>query len=565
MSSLPTRFFELAELCERLEAISERIPKINMVANFLTDVEKDEIAPAARLIVGRVLPPWSEETLEVSWATVIKVVKDITKASNRELFEAFNRFGDPGDMVKLLYEKKKITRQATLVETDLTIGEVDRIIKSIASIKGEGSREKKERLLYTLLSRANPLEAKFLVRALLGEMRHGVNLGLMEEAIAKAAKVDVEVVKRAHMLIGDIGEVARIAIVEGLRGLTSLKMKLFHPIMPMLAQQAENVYDALREHGGKTAFEFKLDGARVQIHVSNGVVKIFSRRLTDVTKSLPDIVSKVLEAIGDREVILEGEVIAINGEGKPLPFQHLMRRFRRVKNIEKVMKEIPVELYLFDILYLDGKLLIDEPYVKRWEILENVANGLKLVPRIITSDGKEAEEFFRKAKELGHEGLMAKKLDSRYTPGARGKLWLKIKESMETLDLVIVAAEWGHGRRKNWLSDYYLGARDENSGEFLVVGKTFKGLTDDELREMTNRLLSLKIGERGRVVYVKPEIVVEVQYDEIQKSPKYRSGYALRFARISRIRTDKSPEEADTIQKIEKLYNEQFLRKGKLT
>jgi len=395
-------------------------------------------------------------------------------------------------------------------------------------------------------------------------MRHGVNEGLMEEAISQASKIPLDLIKRAHMLIGDLGEVAYIAIVEGIDKLKSVKMKLFHPILPMLAQQAENVYEAIREHGGKTAFEFKLDGARVQIHVSYGNVRIFSRRLTDVTESLPDLVTIISDKFKDREVILEGEVIAVDKNGKPLPFQHLMRRFRRVKDIQKVMKEIPAKLYLFDILYLDGKLLIDEPYVKRWEILKQVCNGLNLVDRLITSDGREAEKFFKQSRELGHEGLMAKKLDSKYTPGSRGKLWLKIKETMETLDLVIVAAEWGHGRRKNWLSDYYLAARDEKTGEFKIIGKTFKGLTDEEMREMTAKLLSLKIRERGRIVYVRPEVVVEVQYDEIQKSPKYESGLALRFARISKIRTDKGPSEADTIQKVMKLYNEQFQRKGKI-
>jgi len=561
---LPTKYLKLAELCEKLETISEKIPKVKLVANFLKELEENEIAPATRLIIGRIIPPWGTDTLDVSWATIIKVVKDITKASDKELFDAFNKFGDPGDMVKLLYETKKVVKQATLVEFDLTIEEVDRIIKSIASIKGEGSRDKKERLLYTLLSRSSPVEAKFLVRAFLGEMRHGVNEGLMEEAISQASKIPLDLIKRAHMLIGDLGEVAYIAIVEGIDKLKSVKMKLFHPILPMLAQQAENVYEAIREHGGKTAFEFKLDGARVQIHVSYGNVRIFSRRLTDVTESLPDLVTIISDKFKDREVILEGEVIAVDKNGKPLPFQHLMRRFRRVKDIQKVMKEIPAKLYLFDILYLDGKLLIDEPYVKRWEILKQVCNGLNLVDRLITSDGREAEKFFKQSRELGHEGLMAKKLDSKYTPGSRGKLWLKIKETMETLDLVIVAAEWGHGRRKNWLSDYYLAARDEKTGEFKIIGKTFKGLTDEEMREMTAKLLSLKIRERGRIVYVRPEVVVEVQYDEIQKSPKYESGLALRFARISKIRTDKGPSEADTIQKVMKLYNEQFQRKGKI-
>jgi len=561
-----TPFRALAELCEKLEKITERIPKVTLVANFILSLKEEEIAPAVRMIIGKIFPDWSQDTLDVSWSTVLKIVKNLTKASREEIVDAFSKTGDPGDMTKLLMEKKKTLKQLTLLDTtmsELTILDVFETLKTIAKIKGEGSRDKKESLLETLLSRATPLEAKYIVKIILGEMRHGVNEGLMEEAIAKIARVPIEVVERANMMLGDIGELAYIAVTQGYEGLKNVKMKLFHPIKPMLAAQAENVAEALKEHGGISAFEYKLDGARVQIHKSDNKVRIFSRRLTDVTNSLPDIVELVKKELNAHEAIVEGEVIAIGKDGKPLPFQYLMKRFRRVKDVGKMIKEIPVELYLFDCLYLNGELLIDLPYVKRWKKLEEIKGRVNLVPRIITRDPKEAETFFKKAREEGHEGLVAKKLDSNYTPGVRGKKWLKIKEILDTLDLVIVAADWGYGRRKNWLSDYYLAARDEETGEFLIVGKTFKGLTDEEFAEMTKRLLNIKIGERRRTVFVKPEIVVEVAFDEIQKSPKYKSRFALRFARITRIRYDKSPEEADTIQKIEELYKKQFLAKAK--
>ncbi len=563
---MATPFSSLAELCEKLEKISERIPKITLVANFIGSLAEQEIAPAVRMIIGKIFPDWSQETLEVSWGTIIKVIKTLTRASKEEMLEAFSKTGDPGEMARMLLEKRKVIRQLTLMDVTsgkLTILDVYNQLKAIAKIKGEGSRERKESILETLLSRVSPMEAKYIVKIILSEMRHGVNEGLMEEVIAKLAHVPLELVERAHMMIGDIGEVAYIAVKEGYEGLRKVKMRLFHPIKPMLAQQAESVLEALKEHGGVTAFEYKLDGARVQIHKKNSEIRIFSRRLTDVTQSLPDIVELVKREIEAKEVIVEGEVIAVGENEKPLPFQFLMRRFKRIREINRLVKEIPVKLYLFDCLYVNGKLMIDEPYTRRWEVLEEIHGGIPLVPRIITNNANEAQKFFEKARNEGHEGLMAKKLDSEYTPGMRGKKWLKIKGILDTLDLVVVAADWGYGRRKNWLSDYYLAARDEISGEFLVIGKTFKGLTDEEFNEMTKKLLELKMGERGRTVFVKPEIVVEVAFDEIQKSPKYKSGYALRFARIVKIRYDKKPEEADTIQRVQELYEKQFKSKAK--
>ncbi|MHA1722070.1 MAG: ATP-dependent DNA ligase [Candidatus Baldrarchaeia archaeon] len=555
---MDTPFKELAELCEKLEKTTKRITMANLISSFLKELRSDEIKPAVRLIIGRTFPAWSQETLEISWRTVIKTIKDLTGASNKDISRAFSKTGDPGDMTKILMEKRKKAKQTTLLQFPLTILNVYKCFVSIADAKGSGSKKKKESLLYGLLSRATPLEAKYIVKDILGEMRHGVSEGLMEEAIAKASGASLEQVKRAHMLLGDLGDVAYIALTKGVQGLKEIRMRLFHPIKPMLAQPVENVKEALKEHGGKTSFEYKLDGARVQIHIKNGKVAIFSRRLTNVTQSLPDIVKLILEEIKVNEAVLEGEVIAIGEKNKPLPFQHLMRRFHRVKDIEKMTKEIPVQLYLFDILYLNGKMLIDKPYMERWEYLKEVHGNIHLAPRIVTNSPEEAQRFFEKAKMAGHEGLIAKKLDSNYTPGIRGKKWLKIKGILDTLDLVIVAADWGYGRRHEWLSDYYLAVRDEKTGEFLVIGKTFKGLTDEEFKEMTKRLLELKIAETGGTVYVKPEVVVEVAFDEIQQSPKYKSGFALRFARITRIREDKGPDEADTIERVREIYERQF-------
>jgi DNA ligase-1 len=331
----------------------------------------------------------------------------------------------------------------------------------------------------------------------------------------------------------------------------------------MLAQMANDVAETLKEHDGKTAFEYKLDGARVQIHKLGDEVRIFSRRLTDVTESLPEIVETARKNIQAKEVILEGEVIAIDSLGYPIPFQHLMRRFKRVHAIENMTEKIPVKLYLFDILYLNGESLISVPYLQRRQILAENAGEIPLTKQKVTDRAEEGEQFLKEAIDAGHEGLMAKKPDSPYTPGTRGKRWLKIKPVLEPLDLVIVAAEYGYGRRHGWLSDYYLAARDAETGDFLTVGKTFKGLTDMEIIEMTKRLKELAIKEEPRRVFVVPKIVVEVTYNEIQKSPKYKCGMALRFARINSIREDKPPEEADTIQRVREIYEKQFLKKGR--
>jgi DNA ligase-1 len=384
-------------------------------------------------------------------------------------------------------------------------------------------------------------------------------------AVSKAFSVPLKTVQKAAMFTGDIGEVASISKTQGAEEVVELSFKVFRPIKPMLASTAENPDEALKEYGGKSAFEYKLDGARIQIHKSHSEVKIFSRRLTDVTESLPEVVQQVQHEIRAEEAILEGEVIAIGQNGNPLPFQHLMRRFRRVYNIETMLKEIPVKLYLFDAIYLNGESLINLPYSSRRQKLTEASGSIPLTEQIVTVDLEEAERFMRKAVDEGHEGLVAKRLDGPYTPGVRGKHWFKIKEILEPLDLVVVAAEYGYGRRRRWLSDYHLAARDEQSGELLTLGKTFKGLTDKEMEDMTQQLLKIAVRHEGHKVVVQPSIVVEVAYNEIQESPTYKCGMALRFARITRIREDKSPEDADTIQRVREIYEKQFEKKARFS
>ena len=525
----PTGFSSLADLCRELEGTSSKKEKTRLLSEFIKTLEPDEVAPAVLMVVGSVFPEFDSRTLEVGWRTMRRVLEG--------------------------------GRQTTLFDEPLTIGHVHGTFAKIAKASGPGSRRVKEDLLEGLIARADPADVEVMVRIIFGEMRIGVNEGMMLEGIAEASGVKAGLVRRALMLTGDLGEVATIALESGGRGLKDVRMRLFVPLKPMLATMSYDIGEVIEAHGGETAFEFKLDGARIQIHRKGGEVKVFSRRLSEVTASLPDIVSLVKDQIGSGDVILEGETVAIGEGGKPLPFQDLMRRFRRVHDVEEMTGRIPLRLHLFDALYLDGRLLIDEPYAERWRLLKEVCPPELLTERLVTGDPGEAEAFLRRAMEAGHEGLMAKRLDSEYTPGSRGKRWFKIKP-VETLDLVVAAADWGYGRRTGWLSNYHLSARE--GGEYLVIGKTFKGLTDDEFRWMTGRLQSLKTRETRGTVHVRPELVVEVAFNEIQRSPHYKSGYALRFARVTRIREDKAPGDADTMDRVRELYEAQFRYKARM-
>src|SRR5256885_2634885 len=378
-------------------------------------------------------------------------------------------------------------------------------MERIAETSGSRSRDRKLSLLQTTLTQASQVEAEYLIRMILGEMRIGVVEGVLLDAIAEASGVPRDLVRKAHMLHGDIGDVASLAMSKGATALERISLRLFVPVKPMLAEMADDAEQVLAEHKNGTAFEYKFDGARIQIHRKDDKVRIFSRRLTDVTDSIPEIIDFAENHVKASEFLIEGEVVATGASGKPIPFQDLMRRFRRVHEIKDMADKIPLRLYLFDALHVDGKTLIDQPYTNRWKILSKIVPEERLAPRIITSDVEEVESFIQSALKEGHEGLMAKSLTSNYSIGARGKKWFKIKPA-DKLDVVIVAADWGSGRRVGWLSNYHLAVRDEETGEFFVIGKTFKGLTDVEFESITKRLQEIKTRDGRYTVYVKPAI-----------------------------------------------------------
>jgi DNA ligase-1 len=555
-----TPFAGLAHLGQQLEQTSKRLELAALLAEFLRGLPPEEIAPAVRLTIGQVFPEWDERALNVSWRAVETVVDALTDAPPAVRDEIFGQAVDGGEAVRMLLEQ---TRRQPSHPPPLTILEVFHTFEEVAATGGKGARAGKEALLRGLLERATPIEAKYLVKVISQEMRHGVNEGIMLDAIAQAAGVKARMVRRANQFWGDLGEVALVALTEGEAGLKRASIRLFRPLKPMLAQTAENLAEIFERYQGRVALEYKLDGARVQIHRRGDQVRIYSRQLADVTASLPDAAAEVGKDLGVEEAIVEGEAIAVDGQGRPLPFQHLMRRFRRKHAVAATIEEIPVQLHLFDVLYINGKTWVDAPYQQRWAALEGAAGRVNLVPRLIPETLEEGEAFAEAAYRDGHEGVMAKDLRSTYTPGVRGKSWLKLKHVL-SLDLVIVAADWGYGRRHGWLSNYHLAARDARSGEYLVVGKTFKGLTDVEFQDMTERLLAQERSRQGNTVYVQPQVVVEVLFNEIQESSQYRSGLALRFARIFRLREDKSAAEADTIQTLRQLYERQFQYKGRL-
>lgn len=523
-----TAFAEFAALCAALAATRSRLAKTRLVGEFLRRLDPAEVPPAVALLTARPFSAADPRVLEVSWATL------------RNALAA----AGPGAAAPALM-----------------LGEVAAAFAEIAAVSGPGAKRARTTALASLLARATEDERRTLGAILLGEMRIGLHDGLVQEAIAQAAGVGPGLVRRAALFLSDPAEVARLALVEGVPALERAGVRLFVPLLPMLAEVADGFDEVFAAQPAGTALEVKYDGARVQVHREGGVVRIWSRRLSEVTASLPEVAAIVRGELAGERCILDGEVIGVGADGRPLPFQDLMRRWRRVHAVEATARDIPVVLRLFDCLLLDDRPMVDDPHAARWETLERITGGRHLAQRLIPADRAQAEAFLAAAIGADHEGVMAKALDSPYAPGSRVKRWLKVKPA-ETLDCVVVAADWGSGRRRGWLSNYHLAVAD-GTGGFAPVGKTFKGLTDQEFREMTARLQALATGDDGYTVTVRPEVVVEVAYNEIQRSPQYSSGFALRFARITRVRDDTGPQQATTLATLRALYERRAAAKGR--
>ncbi|NDU71242.1 ATP-dependent DNA ligase [Actinomadura sp. DSM 109109] len=440
-------------------------------------------------------------------------------------------------------------------EPSLRVPEVDAVFSEIGAVSGAGSVARRRELLAALLGRATAPEQDFLIRLLAGELRQGALDGVMAEAIAAAAGVASAEVRRAFMLRGSLGPVAATALAEGVDGLRAFTLEVGRPIKPMLAAAAPSVDDAFAKLRGEAAVEWKLDGIRAQVHVSGGGVRVFTRTLDDITPRLPEVVEAV-RGLPVREAVFDGELIALRPDGRPHPFQ--VTSARTATRTAKGTEPVPLAVFLFDVLHLAepgaapdarGADLLDAPGAERYEALARVVPEELRMPRVVTGDPARAKEVFDEAVARGHEGVVVKALDTPYTAGRRGAGWIKVKPR-HTLDLVVLAAEWGHGRRQGLLSNLHLGARDPGTGGFVMLGKTFKGLTDELLAWQTGRLRELAVREDSWTVHVRPELVVEIAFDGVQHSPRYPGGIALRFARVLRYRPDKSAAEADTIDTV---------------
>ncbi len=440
----------------------------------------------------------------------------------------------------------------TRIEDALTLSDVDRLLGDIGAVSGAGSKARRRELLGALFAQVIPDDHHFLAGLILGELHQGALEAALLDALADATGIDAARIRRAAMLAGNPADVADVAFREGASGLDRFRLEAMTPVKPMLAQPAETMADAIASI--PDAFiEYKLDGARVQVHRDGDAIRVYSRQLNDVTAAVPDVVAKVA-SLDARRLVLDGEAIALRDDGRPLPFQVTMRRFGRKAASAEAVAALPLSLFLFDCLLVDDKPLIDAPYAERREALAGLAPSSLLAPQLRTGDIAEASTFLSAALELGHEGVMVKAPDSLYAAGNRGADWLKVK-NVHTLDLVVLAAEWGNGRRKGWLSNLHLGAR--RGDEFVMLGKTFKGLTDKTLKWQTDALLALETRRDANTVYVSPELVVEIAVNEIQESPHYPAGMALRFARVKRYRDDKSAPEADTIDTVTTLFRQQ--------
>ncbi|MEV0408641.1 ATP-dependent DNA ligase [Actinoallomurus sp. NPDC050550] len=497
---------EITETSRAVAATSGRRAKIELLAACLRDADPVETAIAVAYLSGE-LP---QRQIGVGWAAL----RD---------------------------------RPPAAAEAALTVAEVDAAFTTIGAVSGKGSVTTRRHLVGELFSRATASEQSFLLRLLSGELRQGALDGVMADAIAAAADVPAAEVRRAVMFRGSLGAVAAAALSEGRAGLRAFGLEVGRPVKPMLAASAPSIEAAL-EKVSPAAVEWKLDGIRVQAHVSEGEVRLFTRTLDDITTRLPETVT-ALGALPVRTAVFDGELIALRDDGRPHPFQVTSARVASHGVRPGSEQAVPLSVFLFDVLHLDGEDLIDLPGEKRDEALSRVVPEPLRMPRIVTASVDEAGAFFRDALAHGHEGVLVKSLDTPYTAGRRGAGWIKVKPR-HTLDLVVLAVEWGHGRRRGKLSNLHLGARDPGTGGFVMLGKTFKGLTDEMLAWQTERLLALESHRDEFTVHVRPELVVEIAFDGVQRSPRYPGGMALRFARVLRHRPDKSAAEADTVDSV---------------
>jgi len=539
-------FAEFSKICEHLEGISGRLEMIDVISRVLPGLSQEELPIFVRFVMGRIFPDWSSQKLGIGPNLLYEAVGYVAGVKKEDVVVTINQTGDVGRAVEKLLSNKS---QMTFFHEEPDLAYVYHELTGISAQEGKKSQREKLLAVRRLLGNSRPLEGRYLARIMLEELRIGVGEGSVRAAIAKAFSVDSALVEHAMQAINDLGEVARLA-KSGPAALQDVLITLFHPVKMMLAQQG-TIADMVAEHG-IVAAEFKYDGSRFQFHKKGNWCRMYSRRLEDVTGALPDVITQLL-ASTTHDVILDGEVIAIM-DNKPMPFQSVLRRFRRRHDIEEAQQAIEMVPNVFDILYLDGETLIDLPFSKRREHLEQVVT-IHVAPQVVSSDQTVIEKTYRDALAAGHEGIMLKVRDSPYTPGQRGKYWIKIKPAVDTLDLAVIGAEWGEGKRAHLFGSFLVACK--NQGNLIPLSRVATGFSDDQLAEVYDLVKDKVISTTGKEVKFEPELVFEVGYSEIQISPTYEGGFALRFPRFIRIRDDKDVTDIETLDGIRERFRRQ--------
>ena len=550
------KYQELVDVYSALEATTKRLEKTDIISDYLKKIDANTIGKVALLLRGGVFPAWSSEEIGIGTKLVERAVAEAVGTTQANVEDTVRDEGDIGLACIKLYSKKS---QMTFFSQPLTINFVFDSLQKLSKISGSRSTNRKISIILELLSQASPTEAKYLTRTITEELRIGVGDGIVRDAIAQAFDIDKKVIERAQMLTNDFSIVARTALLEGANGLAKLNLTPGTPVKPMLAQLSPPVAEIIPEIGTAIC-ETKYDGIRLQVHRNGDEIKIFTRRLENITNALPEIVKLFDENLPHNDYIVEGEVIATR-DGKPLPFQNILHRVRRKYNVEEAMENVPLKLYLFDLLYYKEPM-IDEPLMVRRETLEEIVDtdddAMNLSTMIVgTPDNiDEIEELFNSSIAAHHEGIMIKNASEPYIPGIRGKKMLKYKAEPETLDMIVVGGTYGIGKRGDFIGSYLVALRDDND-EFKTVAYAATGLDDATLEYLTEKMKELEISTKGREIIVEPKIVLEIAFSEIVESPEYETGYSIRFPVVKNIRKDKGPGDVDTVERLLSMYDAQ--------
>jgi DNA ligase 1 len=582
-------YSKLTELYTNLESTSKRLEKTSIISEFIKKIKKTDVDHLIYLIQGKVFAPWDERKIGVSTKLIIKALDTSTGTSKDKIEKMWAKIGDLGEVAAELVEKSK---QSTLFTKKLTTRKVFDNIQKLSTLEGEGTVSRKIGLISELLTSASAAEARFVVRTVLEDMRVGVAAGTLRDSITWAffgeklginydeKKNDLVInsreeyneyaskVQGAYDLLTDFGKVVEILIKDGEKGLAKIGLEVGRPVNVMLYQKVSQVEDAFKVVGKPAAIEYKYDGWRALIHIKGKEVKIFTRNLENVARQFPDVVDNIKKNVKAKECILDSEVIGYDPKGKMwLPFQAISQRIRRKHRIEELAKKIPVMVHVFDVLSYNGKNMLKQPFKKRRELIEKIVNverdKVHWAKQIVTDDNRKAQKFYEESLKRGNEGVMFKNLEGIYKPGSRVGYGVKLKPTLDRLDLTIVGAEWGTGKRAKWFSSFTLACVDED-GKFREIGNVGTGIKEKEtedgvtFNELTEILSKLIIKEQNKKVKVKSEVVVEIDYEEIQKSTTYSSGYALRFPRVVRLRYgDKNSDDSTSLVEIEKIYQKQ--------